>query len=121
MAEGFARTICGGVLEPYSAGLTLSAVNPRAVVVMKEAGIDISHQTSKDIEPQLLATMDIVVTLCGGAAEACPWTPPAMSKNHWPLENPAAATGSEEEIMTVFKKVRDEIRQRVEALVKETP
>lgn len=80
MAEGFARTIGRGVIEPHSAGLKPSGVNPRAVVVMKEAGIDISHQTSKDIDPQLLATMDIVVTLCGGAAVACPWTAPALVK-----------------------------------------
>ena len=63
--------------------------------------------------------MDIVVTLCGGTAEACPWTPPVIKRIHWPLEDPAAATGSEEKVMAVFRKVRDEIRQRVEALVKE--
>ena len=99
--------------------LSPSGVNPGAVAVRREAGIDISHQASRDIDPQLLGTMDMVIMLCGGAAEACPWTPPVIKSAHWPLEDPAAAGGSEEGIMAVFRKVRDEMRQRVEALVKE--
>ena len=119
MAEGFAKELGKGLLEVHSAGLSPHGVNPRAVAVMKEVGIDISRQTSKSIDEELLRKMDIVITLCGNAAESCPLTPPGITRLHWPLEDPATATGTEEEIMHEFRKVRDEIKGRVLRFIKE--
>ncbi len=119
MAEGFARELGKGLLEVHSAGLSPHGVNPRAIAVMKEIGIDISGQTSTSIDEELLSKMDIVVTLCGNAAESCPLTPPGIRKIHWPLEDPAKAVGTEEDIMNEFRRIRDEINKRVKQLVEE--
>ncbi|MFZ5907343.1 MAG: arsenate reductase (thioredoxin) [Nitrospirota bacterium] len=119
MAEGFARELGKELIEAYSAGLNPQGVNPRAVAVMKEAGIDISQQTSKSIDEELLKKMDVLITLCDNAAEACPWTPPGIRKIHWPLQDPAKAEGSEEEILLEFRRIRDEIRERVEDFIRE--
>ncbi len=114
MAEGFARVMSRGGIEPYSAGLApASEVNPRAVQVMREAGADISHQRPKEIDPELLGKMDVVITLCDNAAESCPWTPPEIARFHWSLKDPARAVGTEEEIMAEFRRVRDEIKERI--------
>jgi arsenate reductase len=86
---------------------------------MKEIGIDISKQTSKAIDEQLLKQMDIVITLCDDAAESCPWTPPEIKRIHWSLKDPAKTTGTEEDIMNEFRKVRDEIALRVEGFINE--
>jgi len=117
MAEGFARYLGGGRIEAYSAGIEPKGVNPYAVRAMFEVGIDISAQTSKPIDPELLATMDLVVTLCGDAAEKCPYVPPTVARQHWPLPDPAIVCGTDDEKMTVFRKVRDEIRRRVSDLL----
>ena len=119
MAEGFARVLGKGIIEPYSAGLKPAGVNEKAERVMEEIGIDISKQTSKAIDEKLLKQMDIVITLCDNAAESCPWTPPEIKRIHWSLEDPAKATGSEEEVMNEFRRIRDEIEQRVKNLVEE--
>ncbi len=119
MAEGFARELGKGILEPYSAGLKPAGVNEKAEQVMNEAGIDISHQTSKVIDENLLKQMDIVITLCDNAAESCPWTHPEIKRIHWSLKDPAKATGTEEEIMKGFRRVRDEIEKRVRNFIKE--
>lgn len=113
MAEGFARELGRGLLEPYSAGLMAAGVHPRAIAVMKEAGIDISHQKSKEIDTDLLGKMDIVITLCGHAEESCPYTPPAIKRLHWPIEDPVGTVGTEEEIMRRFRRARDEIREKI--------
>ncbi len=119
MAEGFARVFGKGIIEPYSAGLKPAGVNEKAEQVMKEIGIDISHQLSKSIDEQLLKKMDIIITLCDNAAEACPWTPPEIKRIHWSLEDPAKARGTEEEVMNEFRIVRDEIEKRVKNFIKE--
>ncbi|MBC7324198.1 MAG: arsenate reductase (thioredoxin) [Moorella sp. (in: Bacteria)] len=119
MAEGFAKVLGKDKWEVHSAGTNPAGVNPRAVRVMAEAGIDISGQSSKAVDPDLLNSADFVVTLCGDAAESCPLTPPSVRRLHWPLEDPARATGTEEEIMASFRAVRDEIKRRVEALLRE--
>jgi arsenate reductase (thioredoxin) len=119
MAEGFTREFGKGVIEPYSAGLNPAGLNERAVQVMKEIGIDISKQKSKPIDGELLKTMDIVITLCDNAAEACPWTPPEIRRIHWALKDPAKAEGTEDEIMGEFRRVRDEIEQRVKNFIEE--
>lgn len=119
MAEGFAREIGKGVVEPYSAGLSPHGVNEKAVQVMKEIGIDISHQQSKTIDQELLKKMDVIITLCDNAAQSCPWTPPDIKLIHWPLDDPAKATGSEEEILNEFRRVRDEIKERITSFIEE--
>ncbi|MEK6745121.1 MAG: arsenate reductase ArsC [Nitrospirota bacterium] len=121
MAEGFARSLGEGLIEAHSAGLMAAGVNPRAIAVMEEAGIDISRQRSREIDPNLLKTMDIVITLCDNAAEACPVTPPAIQRIHWPVKDPVGAVGTGEEIMKEFRRARDEIRKKVEGFVRDLP
>jgi len=113
MAEGFAKELGKELIEAHSAGLSPQGVNLHAVAVMKEIGIDISKQTSKSIDEELLKKMDIVITLCDNAAEACPWTPPNIKRLHWSLKDPAKATGTKEEVMNEFRKARDEIERKV--------
>jgi arsenate reductase (thioredoxin) len=113
MAEGFARELGKGLVETYSAGISPQGVNPKAVAVMKEIGIDISKQQSKAIDPELLEKMDVVITLCDNASESCPWTPPAIKRIHWSLKDPAHAAGAEEEVLKEFRRVRDEIKEKI--------
>ena len=119
MAEGFAKVYGRGLIEVYSAGLMAAAVHRRAAAVMKEAGIDISKQESKTIDEGLLRQMDIVVTLCSYAENLCPSTPPGVRRIHWPVKDPVGITGTEEEIMNDFRRARDEIKERVQELIKE--
>jgi arsenate reductase (thioredoxin) len=119
MAEGFAREFGKGIIEVYSAGLMAAGVQHRAIAVMKEIGIDISNQQSKEIDADLLGKMDIVVTLCGHAEETCPWTPPEIKRIHWPIKDPVGSTGTEEQIMKEFRRARDEIQEKVQALIKD--
>ena len=113
MAEGFARDLGKGLVEVHSAGLLAAGVHPRAIAVMKEIGIDISGQTSKTIDEDLLRTMDVVVTLCDNAAEACPRTPPEIRRLHLPIKDPVGTVGTEEKIMREFRRARDEIRDKI--------
>ncbi|MHB8534722.1 MAG: arsenate reductase (thioredoxin) [Sulfuricaulis sp.] len=117
MAEGWARHLGGEWLEPASAGIEAHGQNPRAIAVMREAGVDISRQESARVTPEMLARADLVVTVCGHADEHCPVLPPGMRKQHWPLADPAQARGTEEEIMQVFRATRDEIKNRVEDMI----
>jgi arsenate reductase (thioredoxin) len=113
MAEGFASELGKGLIETHSAGLTPAGVNPRAIAVMKEIGIDISNQKSKAIDEKILRQMDVIVTLCGHAEAMCPMTPPEIKKIHWPIDDPVGAIGTEEEIMKAFRKARDEIKGEI--------
>ena len=117
MAEGFARELGKGIIEPFSAGLMAAGLNPRASAVMKEISIDISRQKSKTIDEKLLKTMDVVITLCGNAEESCPYTPPAIERLHWPIKDPVGATGTEEEILREFRRARDEIKGKMIKLI----
>jgi len=119
MAEGFAREYGKGIIEPFSAGLMASRVHPRAIEVMKEIGIDISGQSSKEIDPELLNQMDVVITLCGHAEASCPMTPPHIKRLHWPIDDPVGTVGTEEEIMNAFRKARDEIKKRILKFIEE--
>ncbi len=119
MAEGFARELGKGLLEVYSAGLMAAGVHTRALAVMKEIGIDISKQQSKEIDEVLLRRMDLVITLCDNAAEACPWTPPEIQRLHWPIKDPVGTVGSEGKVMKEFRRARDEIKGKIEDLVKQ--
>jgi arsenate reductase len=105
--------------EVYSAGLEAGGLHPYAVAVMAEAGVDISRQASKTLDPALLDTMDLVITVCGEAEERCPLTPPHVRRLHWPCEDPARARGTEEEVMAAFRQVRDVLRARIAALAEE--
>ena len=115
MAEGFARA--AGV-EAYSAGTEPAGyVHPMAVEAMAENGIDISGQTSKQLDLNFARTMDAVITVCGEADEACPVIPHA-TRLHWPIVDPAKATGTAENMLGVFRAVRDDIAWRVNDLLK---
>jgi arsenate reductase (thioredoxin) len=118
MAEGFARKFGKGLIEPYSAGLIAAGVHPRAIAVMEELDIDISSQKSKTINEKLLLTMDMVVTLCDYAEEACPLMPSRIHRLHWPIRDPVNTIGTTEEIMQDFRRARDEIRARVEVFIR---
>ena len=118
MAEGFARHFGGEQIEAHSAGVEPSRLNPVAVAVMRERGIDISSHHSKAFDWDLARQMDVVVTVCGHANESCPVLPPEVKRLHWPLEDPAAAKGTDAEIMATFRLVRDQIESRVVDLLR---
>ena len=117
MAEGFARQLAPQDWQIASAGIEQHGLNPLAVKVMAERGIDISQQQSKLIDNDYLQHSDMVITLCGDARDKCPMTPPTVAKRHWPLSDPAQATGDEDAVLAVFRQVRDEIEVRVKQLV----
>jgi arsenate reductase (thioredoxin) len=118
MAEGLARELGKGLIEAHSAGVRpAGVVHPRAIAAMNEVGIDISGQTSKAIDIDLLNDMDLVITLCGNAEETCPMTPPDIKRFHWPIDDPVGAVGTEDEIMAEFRRARDEIRNIMEVFL----
>ena len=117
IAEGWAKRLGGDAFDVLSAGIEAHGKNPRAIAVMAEAGVDISGQESTRLTDEMLAATDYLVTVCGHADEHCPALPAGMRKEHWPLSDPARATGSEEEIMAVFRASRDDIRARVADLL----
>ncbi|OBS09304.1 arsenate reductase (thioredoxin) [Acidihalobacter prosperus] len=119
MAEGWARRLGGEDFEIASAGIEAHGKNPRAIAVMAEAGVDISGQESTRVTDDMIAAADLVVTVCGHADEHCPMLPPGVRKLHWPLNDPAKATGTEDEIMAEFRRVRDEVRERVTGLLQD--
>lgn len=119
MAEGWARHLGKDRIEVYSAGIETHGLNPRAVAAMKDAGVDISHHISDLIDPEILNKADYVITLCGDANDKCPITPPHIKRLHWGFEDPAKATGSEEEIAAKFHQVRDAIKDRIAKFLEE--
>ena len=117
IAEGWARTLGADEAGVESAGIEAHGKNPRAIAVMKEAGVDISGQESTIVTAEMLQRADVVVTVCGHADEQCPALPPGVSKVHWPLTDPARATGSEDEIMAEFRATREDVKLRVQQLL----
>ena len=118
MAEGFTRHYAGDKLDVYSAGTHPEPIRSETVEVMREVGVDISDQRSKGLEaapPQ----MDVVVTVCDRAAEACPLFPGSPRLLHWSLPDPASAQGTAEEVRTAYRAVRDQIGELVRALIDE--
>lgn len=107
MAEGWAKKYLGDEWNVYSAGIEAHGLNPNAIKAMKEADLDISNQTSDVINPEILNNADLVVTLCGDAADKCPITPPTVKREHWGFDDPAGKEWSE------FQRVRDEIGERI--------
>jgi arsenate reductase (thioredoxin) len=119
MAEGFLKTLGRGRFEVFSAGIAPVGVNPMAVRVMKEVGIDISNQTSDPINKELLNRVDLLITLCGDARESCPVVPARIEKRHWSLEDPTRAEGNDEVVLNKFREIRDIIKNHVEELTSE--
>ncbi len=120
MAEGWLRHLGGNRYEAVSAGTRPQGVNPLAVRVMAEVGVDISGHTSDPVEKYLGEDLDLVVTVCDAARESCPvFAGRVKERRHWPFEDPAGATGTDEEILAVFRRVRDQIRRRIEAFLRE--
>ena len=117
IAAGWGHELGDDWLTVQSAGIEAHGKNPRAITVMQEAGIDISGQESTKLTDEMLAAADYMVTVCGHADEHCPVLPAHIRKEHWPLSDPAKATGSEEEVMAVFRASRDDIKQRVADLI----
>ena len=116
MAEGWARELLGDGIEAYSAGVEAHGLNPRAVRVMAEAGVDIGGQRSQQVDEYADLAPDLVVTVCDSAAELCPVLPGAKRTIHRSFRDPARADGSEDDVLAVFRSVRDEIRAFVESL-----
>jgi len=117
MAEGWTHHLGGVQFSCESAGIEAHGKNPRAIAVMQEAGVDISGQESTIVNDEMLQRADVVVTVCGHADEQCPALPPGVEKIHWPLTDPAKATGTEEEIMAEFRATRKEVKRRVDSLL----
>ncbi len=118
MAEGLARELGRDTIEPYSAGLIPAGINSNAITVMNEIGIDISGQTSDAIDEDLLNKMDVIMTLCSHADASCPVTSRNIKRFHTPVDDPVGAVGTEEEVLDEFRRARDEIRDKINDLVK---
>jgi arsenate reductase len=110
IAEAYMRYYAKDTAIIYSAGIEAHGVNPKAIVVMKEDGIDISNHTSNNIEEYRNADFDYVITVCDNAKENCPFFPSTAKKFHHNFPDPAKAKGSDEEIMQEFRNVRDMIK-----------
>ena len=114
MAEGLLSDLAGDRFEVRSAGTEATHVRPLAIRAMEEIGIDISGQESKTLNRYLGEPFDYVITVCDEANETCPFFPGAKNRLHWSFEDPARATGSEEERLAVFRRTREAIRERIE-------
>jgi len=116
LAEGILRRAAGDLLEVHSAGSNPAGyVHPKAIAVLKEIGIDISAHASKHMNEFLDRDVTTVITVCGNADQACPMFPGQVNRHHWGFEDPAHATGTEEEVMDCFRRVRDQIKLVFEA------
>ena len=113
MAEGLLRHWAGDRFEVFSAGTRPAGLNPNAVTAMAEMGIDIAGRRSKSVEEFADQQFDYVITVCDSAKEACPIFPGAAQRIHYSFQDPAAAQGSAEEQMAVFRRVRDQIDERL--------
>ncbi|MBE9602027.1 arsenate reductase ArsC [Pedobacter sp. MC2016-24] len=110
LAEGYLRHFAGENAQIYSAGIETHGVNPRAIAVMAEIGLDISRHTSNHVDEYSGIQFDYLITVCDNANEACPYFPGQVKRFHYNFPDPAKARGTEEEIMQEFRKVRDMIR-----------
>jgi len=116
LAEGILRAAAGDLLEVQSAGSKPAGyVHPKAIAVMQEIGIDLSGHHSKHLNEFLNQEIETVITVCGNADQACPLFPGQVNRHHWGFDDPAHATGTDEEVLAVFRRVRDEIRRTFEA------
>jgi len=116
MAEALWESLGEGDWQSESAGSKPSGyVHPLAIRAMQELGFDISANTSKSLDQFRDESFDLVVTVCDNAKESCPFFPRAKQTLHWPFDDPADATGTDDEKMVVFRRVRDEIKDRIQA------
>jgi arsenate reductase len=116
LAEAILRNAAGDLLEVHSAGSNPTGyVHPKAIQVMKEIDIDISGHTSKHMREFLDKKLDTVITVCGNADQACPMFPGQANRYHWGFDDPAHAQGTNEEVLAVFRRVRDQIKLVFEA------
>ncbi len=118
LAEGILRELAGDLFEVFSAGSAPAGyVHPKAIQVMQEIGINISQHRSKSMNEFLDQKINTVITVCGNADQACPRFPGQLNRYHWGFLDPAHAQGTEEEVITTFRKVRDEIKLVLNAYV----
>ncbi|MEO6631078.1 MAG: arsenate reductase ArsC [Mucilaginibacter sp.] len=110
IAEGYLRHFAGDNAVVYSAGIETHGVNPKAIQVMAEDGIDISHHTSNNVEEYLTIPFDYIITVCDNANENCPYFPGTAQRVHQNFPDPAKAPGTSEQVMDEFRKVRDMIK-----------
>ena len=113
MAEGLFRHEGGDRFEVLSAGTKPTHVRPEAIAALKEIGIDISGQRSKAVDEFIGQPLDLVITVCDSARETCPVFPGSVKRLHWPFEDPAAVSGSDEERLAAFRRIRDQIQDRI--------
>lgn len=114
MAEGYGhKFLPESDFEIRSAGIETHGLNPKAVQVMAEDGVDISEQTSDLIDRDYFENADLIITLCGDAKDKCPAIPKEAAHTHWDLQDPAQATGSTEDILAAFRETRDLIRENI--------
>ncbi len=120
IAEGILRHAAGDILNVESAGSKPAGyVHPLSIKALAEVGIDISHHRSKSMNEFLQQPVETVITVCGKADQVCPHYPGQVNRFHWPFDDPAHATGTEEEQMAVFRRVRDEIKAKFETYAAE--
>ena len=119
IAHGYLQKFLGDSATIYSAGIETHGVNPRAITIMKEIGIDISSHTSNMVDEYENISFDVILTVCDNAHERCPYFPSKAKKYHHNFPDPAKAKGTEEEILNEFRKVREMVRSYCENLVKE--
>jgi arsenate reductase len=118
IAHGYLQHFAGDKAVIYSAGVETHGVNPKAIHVMKEDGIDISNHTSNNVEEYKEISFDYVITVCDNARERCPYFPSKAEKLHYNFPDPAKATGTEKEVMSEFRKVRQMIKDYTQEFVK---
>jgi arsenate reductase (thioredoxin) len=115
MAEGLLRHLGGERFDAHSAGTEATQVRPLAITAMTEIGIDISTQASKTLDPYVEQRFDDVITVCDDANETCPFFPNAVHRVHWSVPDPSKAAGTEAQQLAVYRKVRDDLRTRIES------
>lgn len=121
MAEGLLRAEAVDRFDAFSAGSEPTAVRPEAIRVMDELGVDIRGHTSKSVDRFAAERFDWVITVCDRAREACPNFPGGTRTLHWSFDDPAEAPGADDERIAIFRRVRDEIRDRIRAWLAEPP
>ena len=119
MGEGLFRAEGGSLFEVFSAGTKPSSVRPEAIAVMREIGVDISGHRSKPVDEFTGQSFDYVVTVCDNARDNCPVFPAGTARLHWSFEDPAAVEGSEAERLSAFRRIRDQIHERVKAFLRD--
>jgi arsenate reductase (thioredoxin) len=113
MAEGFLRALAGDRFEVASAGTHATRVHPLAIRAMADVGIDLGGHASKIVDELVAQRWDYVITVCDAANEACPVFPTKTSRLHWSFEDPAQATGSDDQRLEVFRRIRDQVKRRI--------